>query len=231
MVVDPAGQSFPGRDATRAAVIRLIYGVRSGPGATPGGDDRPEGCPPGGGQDDAAPREDGSGPDADPNLSADQLEELVVAHGELVYRLAAAIVHDHDLAQDITQDVLFKAWQALPDHAAGLPIPWLRVVTRNAAIDTLRRRSHDVVTEAPPEPGIPPWQPDHLVEARLHLDAMWGALGHLAPEARSMIVLRETEAMSYEEIAATFELTVSAVKAKLYRARHQLRQALSEWTP
>jgi DNA-directed RNA polymerase specialized sigma24 family protein len=44
-----------------------------------------------------------------------------------------------------------------------------------------------------------------------------------------MLVLRETEDLSYEDIGEVLEMTVSAVKAKLFRARHSLRAAVKEW--
>lgn len=158
-----------------------------------------------------------------------ELGALVEAHADLVYRLAVAIVHDHSLAEDVVQDVMFKAWRSLPDREGDVPVRWLRVVTRNTAIDVLRHRRFDDVTPTPPEPLAPAAGPDRIVEGRHHLAALWSALGELDADARTMLALREVEDMSYDDIAATLDLTASAVKAKLYRARHQLRHALTDW--
>lgn len=162
-------------------------------------------------------------------VASSDLETFIAAHGGLVYRLAVAIVHDHSLAEDVVQDVMLKAWRNLPDHDGDVPVRWLRTVTRNASIDLLRQRRFDEVTTTPPEPGSSTAQPDRIIEGRQHLDALWDALGNLDQDARTMLVLRETESMGYDEIAATIGISPSAVKAKLYRARHQLRLTLIDW--
>ena len=70
---------------------------------------------------------------------------------------------------------------------------------------------------------------ERLVEGRHRLDAVKEALFELDEQSRTMLVLRETEALSYEELAELLDLTPSAVKAKLYRARHALKTQLREW--
>ena len=159
--------------------------------------------------------------------TAEALAQLVREHGPLVYRIAVAIVHDHALAEDVVQDVMVKAWTSLPADSQSRPTPWLRTVTRNAAIDALRRRRFDDVTDAPPEP--PPTNDfDIAIEARERLGQVWSALATLEPDARMMIVLRETEDLSYAEIAAALDVSESTVRSKLFRARHALRAALNE---
>ena len=163
------------------------------------------------------------------SLSAADLEDLIRRYGDVIYRLAAAIVHDHSLAEDVVQDVIVKAWTGLPRGDSSQAIRWLRVVARNAAIDVVRRRRFDEVTDRPPEPGTSSPSPDRIVEGRQHLEAMWIALGELDVEARTMLAMREAEQLSYDEIAAALGLTASAVKAKLFRARHLLRRSLIAW--
>ncbi len=165
----------------------------------------------------------------DRSLSAEQLRHLVDQYGQLIYRLAVAIVHDHSLAEDIVQDVVVKAWRSLPQGDASDAVRWLRVVTRNTSIDTLRRRRFDETIDRLPEAQATGAGPEHIVEERQHLDAVWDALGGLDLESRTMLAMREADELSYDEIADTMGLTVSAVKAKLYRARHLLRRNLTAW--
>ena len=61
------------------------------------------------------------------------------------------------------------------------------------------------------------------------LESMASALATLDDTSRALLVLRETDGLGYEEIAITMEMTASAVKAKLFRARHQLKVAMEEW--
>jgi RNA polymerase sigma-70 factor, ECF subfamily len=58
---------------------------------------------------------------------------------------------------------------------------------------------------------------------------MWGVLEGLDPDSRTLIVLREAEELSYEEMAHLLGLSVAAVKAKLYRARQTLKAKLRDW--
>lgn len=162
-------------------------------------------------------------------LSPEGLEELVASHGALIYRLAAAIVHDHALAEDVVQDVIIKAWHSLPTQGGDVTTRWLRTVTRNTAIDLLRRRRFDDFTREPHSHTSREPSTDRIVESRQHLEALWAALAGLDPDARTMLVLHETEGLTYDEVADLLGTTPSAVKAKLYRARHTLRQQLKEW--
>lgn len=159
--------------------------------------------------------------------TADGLAELVHEHGPLVYRIAVAIVHDHALAEDVVQDVMVKAWTSLPADSQERPMPWLRTVTRNAAIDELRRRRFDDVTDAPPEPS-PNDEFDITIDSRRRLSQVWRALSTLDTDARMMIILRETEDLSYAEIADALGISESNVRSKLFRARHALRALLNE---
>lgn len=160
--------------------------------------------------------------------SPDDLTALIAHHGTLVYRLAVATVHDHAIAEDVVQDVMIKAWNSMPSWDGDIPVRWLRVVTRNTAIDVLRRRRFDDLTGTTPEQSDG-HDPERIVEGREHLAALWQAIALLDPDARSMLVLRETERLSYEDIADLFDITTSAVKAKLYRTRHALRRHLEDW--
>lgn len=162
-------------------------------------------------------------------LSATQLEDLLERHGALIYRMAVAIVHDHALAEDVVQEVVLKAWRSLPDEGGDVPVRWLRTVTRNTSIDLLRHRRFDSNIHRPPDHLTTDLTTDRIVEGRHHLHALWLALSHLDQDSRTMLVLRETEGFSYEEIAELLTMTPSAVKAKLYRARHTLRQRLQDW--
>ena len=67
------------------------------------------------------------------------------------------------------------------------------------------------------------------VGPRAQLEELWEALTHLDEDARALIVLKEVDGLSYEEIAATLELPLPTVKTRLFRARNALKDALKEW--
>ena len=167
-------------------------------------------------------------PPAPPDATASdiQISWLVDEYGELLYRVAHAIVHDRQLAEDVVQEVLVKAWTSMPSWEGDVPIRWARTVTRNTALSVVRHRSvrpasrYDDV-----EPGLLSHAGvDEDVVRDDELRAMWSALGRLDESSRLMLVMHELDDLSYDEISRLTETSVSSVKSKLFRARQTLRK-------
>ncbi len=160
---------------------------------------------------------------------AAELHKLVVEHGEAAFRVARSIVGDAALAEDVTQDALVKAWLALPSfRGEGSLRSWLLRITHNTAISSLRARRADPTDPADlPESMRGDIGPD--VEGTFTIRAFEEALASLDPVSRSIVVLREVEGLSYEEIAATLQLSLPVVKTRLLRARRRLSVLLEEW--
>ena len=158
------------------------------------------------------------------------LEQLVRAHWEPTYRVVLALVRDHALAEDITQEALLKAWKALPGFRGDASLRnWILRIAHNTAISMLRRRR--------PEPREP-WNLPEVQSGRDTADAALDgmvmaqfktALATLPASTRSIVVLREVEGRSYEEIAAIVGLPLSTVRTRLFRARKHLAKVLEEW--
>jgi len=176
-------------------------------------------------------------PEADPvadepaaTPAPEELRTVVDAHAAAVYRVAISIVHDAALAEDVVQETMIKAWRHAP-VAPGAEIPrrWLLRVARNAAISMLRTRREDLhgPDTLPESPGG--IETMRTVEGRAALDELWAAMGRLDGDARALIVMREVDDLSYDEIAAALGLPLSTVKTRLFRARRALKDALKEW--
>ena len=165
---------------------------------------------------------------------AEQLAALTERHADAVYRVALSVTRDHDLAEDVAQDALLKAWQALPGFRSDAPLKnWLLRITHNTAISALRRR-RDVHIDPMELPEAP--TPSHLtvearVEDRVSIGAFEDALGELDELSRSIVVLREVEGLSYDEIAEVLQVGLPTVKTRLLRARRVLAVALEGWRP
>ncbi|MDW3175755.1 MAG: RNA polymerase sigma factor [Acidimicrobiia bacterium] len=161
-----------------------------------------------------------------------QLEELVRDHLDAVYRVAFSVVRDSALAEDVSQDAILKAWNALPTFRGESTLrSWLLRITHNTAISTLRRRREELR-----DPNLLPERPsssttESAVEGRLSVDAFEAALDQLDDLSRSIVVLREIEGFSYDEIADILEVALPTVKTRLLRARRILASALEEWRP
>lgn len=165
-----------------------------------------------------------------PDVTDLQLEELMVEHAEAAYRVALSVTKNAHLAEDVTQDAMLKAWQALPTFRGDSPLRnWVLRITHNTAISALRKR-RDVLKD-PFE--LPEQQAGHSVERQAHgrmaLDAFEEALAELDELTRSIVVLREVESMSYDDIAELLDVPLPTVKTRLLRARRQLAGSLEGW--
>lgn len=162
----------------------------------------------------------------------DDLHQLVVDHGDAVYRLAFSIVRDRTLAEDIAQEALVKAWLALPTLRSRDALrSWIMRITHNTSISMVRTRK--AIATDPHEFPEPDAVPSKLVEARVEhgaaMEEFESALEDLDELSRSIVVLREIEGYSYGEIAEMLSVPLPTVKTRLLRARRRLSANLREW--
>lgn len=162
--------------------------------------------------------------------TAADLENLMIEHADAAYRVALSITRNHDLAEDVTQDAMLKAWQALPSFRGDAPLRnWVLRITHNTAISALRSRREILQdpTEMPEEQNKTSLE--RQAHGRMALGAFAQALDDLDDLTRSIVVLREVESMSYEEICDILDVPLPTVKTRLLRARRQLATALDGW--
>jgi RNA polymerase sigma-70 factor, ECF subfamily len=155
-------------------------------------------------------------------------ELLVRRYGTPAYRVALRILGNPTDAEDVTQDSLLQAWQALPTlRDRRLFSTWLYRIVTNRCLNAIRsRRAMGVL---PNEIEDETRRPNHVTEAGRQLQALRRAIMRLTPEQRAPFVLRELEGLSYEEIAEALGTTVPAVKGRLHRARLALLEAIGAW--
>ena len=173
--------------------------------------------------------------------SGDRAEfaRLVEAHSAQIYRLGLKMLRNPQDAEDLLQETFIKAYRALPDFEGRSSLStWLYRIATNEALMTLRRKRPVTVSvdtpidseEETPEPReIVDWcclPEDEMMssEARDHLD--W-SISQLSETLRVVFLLRDIEGLSTRETAEVLDLTETAVKTRLSRARMQLRELLS----
>lgn len=141
--------------------------------------------------------------------------ELVNRHGRYLYAVARSLCDDVADAEDVVQETLIAALQSGFAGRASVRTWLVAILIRQAAL--IRRR------KKPQSPLTIVVQPDaaDASDARLDLARM---LQSLSPELRQVIILRELEQMSYQEIAQTLGLPRGTVESRLHRARQQLLQ-------
>jgi RNA polymerase sigma-70 factor (ECF subfamily) len=142
--------------------------------------------------------------------------------------LAAArrVTGDSGLAEDAAQEAFFKAFRALDRYRPQSSFrAWVRAIAIRCAIDIVRRRRPEgALPENPAAPGDE--------EARHEdLDLLRAALASLPPLDREIMLAREVEGVPDRVIAERFDLSVTAVRVRMHRARRRIRTRFEEaWT-
>jgi RNA polymerase sigma-70 factor (ECF subfamily) len=147
------------------------------------------------------------------------IESLVAAHRQGVYRYLCRMVGRTDTAHDLTQEVFLRVSRAgVPETNDTGQRAWIFQIARNLALNHIRDGRRRPEPVALVERGAAATQ-----ELRM---AVRQALAALPDVDREVFLLRESVGLSYEEIAGACDLTVDAVRSRLYRARLALREAL-----
>lgn len=173
------------------------------------------------------------------------LTALAERYGSVIYRLAFGVTRNQADAEEVLQDVLLtlarKSGSFEGRSALG---SWIYRITTNAALN--KRRGKRLELETPLEELLPAFKADgHRAGDRPYLLADWSqnpeeeflsgerrrvlerAIDSLPDHYRAVLVLRDVEELSNEEVAALLDESVSSVKSRLHRARMVLREQLT----
>lgn len=164
---------------------------------------------------------------------------LYDGYARLVYALALSILREPRAAEDITQEVFVTFWQRPEAYVAarGPFGPWILRVTRNRAIDVLRRRGREQQVDEEREPllserlvdGEP--APDEQVAERMIGRELRAAIAELTEAQRQVIELAYFRGLSQSEMAVRLDVPLGTVKARVRAALRRLAQvtALEYW--
>lgn len=155
-------------------------------------------------------------------------EALVARHRSVVYRVTARVLGE-DEAEDATQDAFLRAFHRLDRfRGEGSFRAWLLSIAHSSALAEASRRTDESVAlealeEAPTGAHRTPADEIEEDERRRRLGVK---VKGLSPQHRTVLVLRDVEGFSYEEIATVTQTPVGSVKARLHRARGELIDTL-----
>ena len=161
-------------------------------------------------------------------------EQLLDRYQKTVYHQALRLVGNPEDAADVTQEVFIKVWKHLPSFRGESSFStWLYRLTDNASLDLLRREkkrrgdsSLDDEEGAPLLPADPAPTPHQAVEQKELRQAVAESLAQLSEEHRQILVLREVNGLSYEQIGDILNLSPGTVKSRMARARISLANFL-----
>ena len=161
-------------------------------------------------------------------------EALIHAHENRVYTLCRRMCRNEDDALEAAQDTFLAVWRGIGTFREDAAFStWLYRLATNACLDLLRRekkRGGDVSLDGEEAPlalaDSAPLPEEAVLRAdtqRMVLDALYA----LPDDHREILLLRETEQLSYQEIAAVTGLELGTVKSRISRARQALRDHLA----
>jgi len=153
---------------------------------------------------------------------------LVEAYQTAVYNLAYRMLGNAVEAEDAAQEAFLKAYTRLNTYDSERKFSsWLLAIASHHCIDRLRQRRLGWLSSD----ELPPWRwlssgsrPEEVVIRSQERDEVHRLLDQLPPHYRAAVILRYWHDLSYQEIAEAMEITESAVKSTLYRARQKLAQ-------
>jgi RNA polymerase sigma-70 factor, ECF subfamily len=166
-------------------------------------------------------------------------ERLVERHRDVVFRVIARLLDDDAEAEDLTQDTFLRAFHRLERYRGDAPFrSWLLRIAHNTAVTYVthsgRVAAHSMdVAEEEGAGAVEAGSPAERLERRERRQRLDKKLKGLGRAHRTVLVLRDIEGLSYEEIARITESPVGSVKGRLHRARSEfidvLRHNTYDW--
>jgi RNA polymerase sigma-70 factor, ECF subfamily len=166
--------------------------------------------------------------------------ELVERHQRKAHAVAFGLVRNPEDAREVVQEAFLRVYRHLNEFAGQASFgTWLYRIVVNLAIDTLRKRApgqrieledHTDLEGAPAEliPSRGAYDPHETLGRKRLVEAMQSALDRLPPYHRAVILLRELEGMSYEEMAQALNVSKGTIMSRLFHARKKMQAMLRE---
>ena len=164
-------------------------------------------------------------------------EKLVSLYGKKIYNYCYRMTGNKEDAEDISQDVFLKSYRSLNGFKRNSQFStWIYRIAHNACIDHHRKKKVETVslTRSDEDNGK---QDNEIVSDSLSLEeevlmnerknAVHSAIAKLRPEYRTVIILRDIDGLSYDEIAGVLNIPLGTVKSYISRAREELRTTLN----
>lgn len=171
------------------------------------------------------------------NPVASNFNQIALSHLDALYGYAMVLTRDENEAEDLVQDTYLRAATAVGQLASdGNLKSWLFVIMRNAWLNQLRRRrTGPRFVEIESDEGVGfgladsmAADPQAMYFRNLEREEVRAAIENLPTIYREIVVLRDIEGFSYQEIATLIQCPAGTVMSRLARARARLRQSLTK---
>jgi RNA polymerase sigma-70 factor, ECF subfamily len=162
------------------------------------------------------------------NGDRNAFSELVRIHARGVFNVVYHMCGDALVAEDAAQETFIRAWQNLSSYRPQTPLRnWLYRIAFNAGLDMLRKEKR-ILPNAIEDMNLTDGQPglEAQVSQNERTSLVQKAIMSLPDASRAVLVLREYEGMSYQEISSTLDIPVGTVMSRLSYARNLLKAKL-----
>jgi RNA polymerase sigma-70 factor (ECF subfamily) len=166
-------------------------------------------------------------------------QELVERYQKRVYAVLFGMLRNREDAMELSQDVFIKVYQRVREFEEKSSFyTWLYRIAINVAIDFRRRewkKLHDEYDDSVADQGLDEGvfqrerrNPEQFMQDRELASAIEKATGELPEEQRAVLVMREVEGMSYQEMAESMNCSIGTVMSRLFYARQKMQAALKD---
>lgn len=161
------------------------------------------------------------------------------AYKNKVFSVAYDMLRSREDAEDVVQEVFVKAYFSLKNFRQDSSIlTWLYRIAYNLCVDLRRKRSRrggesvefDEGMDRPEGDSLEPG-PQEVLLRKERARTIQGLFGKLTEEHRQVVMLREVDGLSYEEIADVLHISKGTVMSRLHYARKKLQEGLKEYAP
>ena len=164
---------------------------------------------------------------------ANAFETLVLEYEKNVYNIALRMTGNSEDAADMTQEAFIKAYNSLQSFRGDSKFSvWLYRIVSNVCLDFLRSKNRrptvslsvedDDGEDTQLDVADESQSPELLLDRKLTREGVRRGLDSLPPDYRQILLLREIQGLSYDEIAQALGLEVGTVKSRIFRARKRL---------
>lgn len=168
--------------------------------------------------------------------SVQAFEQLLEVYERRIYNIALRTMRNREDAQDMAQEAIVKIYRNLNSFQGACSFSsWIYRITVNTCLDEIRRRERRRTTpidnlsgETMPRITDIDMLPEQAYEAQEALEAVRVAMNRLDTDARAIIVLRDVQGFSYQEISDILECNLGTVKSRINRARSKLKTMLKK---
>lgn len=165
---------------------------------------------------------------------ASAFEDFVSAYQHRVFAVAYRMLGNYAEAEEAAQEVFLRVYRSIGEFRGEAQLStWLYTITSRLCLNRLasgerrmaRAREDDATLANLPGPGV---DAALELEQREQQAALERAISELPDERRVIVILRDVQGLSYEEIATALDLSLGTVRSRLHRARLELKEKLEK---